>query len=92
MADGNMTARAHDSLGITVSAVAIDLRCDGFVAVAACAFHDLVIELRDLDGVWIFAAGEVEGMPKSVVGLDGIFPDDVVRSVTIVARSGVVMA
>jgi hypothetical protein len=59
---------------------------------AACAFHDLMIKFGDLDGVWIFAAGEVEGVPEPVVSFDRVFSNDVMRSVAVVAGCGVVMA
>lgn len=87
-----MTAGTHDAFCVAVSAAAVNLCGDGFVAMAARALHDLMVEFRDLDGVGIFAAGEVEGMPESVVGLHCIFPDNVVRSMTVVAGGGVVMA
>jgi hypothetical protein len=58
----------------------------------AGAFHDLVVELSDLDGVWIFTAGEVEGVPESVIRFDCVFPDDVMRRMAVVAGCGVVMA
>jgi hypothetical protein len=92
MADRNVAARTFDALSIAVSAVAIDRCGDGFVAMAARTFHDLVIKFSDLDGVWIFAGGEIEGVPESVIRLDRVFSDDVMRSVTVVAGCGVVMA
>ena len=54
--------------------VAIDGRRDVLVASAAAFSVTLVIELRDLDGVGIASAGEVERVPESVVGLDRILP------------------
>src|SRR6476620_1854942 len=53
---------------------------------------DFVVELCDLDGVGIPAGREVEGMPESVVGLDGVFSENVVRGVAVVTGRGRVMA
>jgi hypothetical protein len=92
MADGNVAARAHDALGVVVSAIAVDGCSNAFVTVAACSFDDLVIEFRDLNRVWVVAAGEIEGMPETVIRFDRVLPDDVVRGVTVVASRCVVMA
>src|SRR3569833_1036934 len=92
MADGVMTARAHDSLGVAVCTVAVDGCRNAFMAMPAGAFHDLVIELRDLDVVWIVAACEIEGMPEAVVRFDRVFSNDVVWCVAVVAGRGAVVA
>ena len=62
------------------------------MAATAGIFRYFVIKLRDLDGVGVSAGREVERMPESVVCLYGIFPDDIVRCVAIIAGSGGVMA
>src|SRR5215471_5167364 len=46
---------------------------------------DPVIEFRDLNGVRVLSAREVEGVPKSVVRFYCIFSDDVMRCVADVA-------
>ena len=92
MSDGKVAAGALESGGLAVNYVAVDGGGYVFVAVAAGVLGDLVIELRDLDGVGIPAGGEVEGMPESVVGLDGVFSENVVRGVAVVAGCGPMMA
>ena len=92
MAHRVMAARALQAGRLAVNYIAVDRRCDRFVTAAAGIFCDLVIELGDLDGVGISAAGEIEGMPESVVRLHRVFPDDVVRGVTVVAGGNRMMA
>jgi len=69
-----MATRALQSGRLAVNYIAVDRRCDRFMAAAACILCDLVIELGDLDGVGISAACEIEGMPESVVRLDRVLP------------------
>ena len=88
MSDGKMAARALQSLSFAVNDVAIDRGGDVFVTTTAGVFGDLVIEFGDLDGVGIPAGCEVERMPETVVRLDGVFAEDIVRSMAIVAGSG----
>ncbi len=88
MADGIVAARALQTCRLAVRDVAIDRRGDRLMAPAAGVLGDLVIELCNLDGVGIPAAGEVKRMPESVVRLHCIFADDVVRCVAIVAGRG----
>ena len=45
-------------------------------------------ELGDLDGVGAPASREIEGVPEAVVGLDGVFSEDVVGRVAVVAGGG----
>src|SRR5215475_1840044 len=92
VSDGEVAAGALESGGPAVNNVTVDGGGDALVAMAAGVLGDLVIELGDLDRVGIPAGGEVEGMPESVVGLDGVLPEDVVRRVAIVAGGGRVMA
>src|SRR4029077_9101069 len=92
VSDGKVASGALESGGFAVNYVSVDGGGDAFVAVAAGVLGDFVIELRDLDGVGIPAGGEVEGMPESVVGLDGVLAENVVRSVAVVAGRGRVMA
>ena len=77
---------------LAVNDVAINRRGDRFMTAAAGIFCDLMIELRDLDGVRIASAGEVKGMPESVVRFDRVFSNDVVWRVTVVAGCDRVMA
>ena len=92
MSDRVMAARTHNAFRAAMCAVAINGSGDAFVTMATGALHHLMIELSDLDGVWIFAGCEVERMPKPVVCLHRIFPNDVMRSVAVVAGGGVVVA
>ncbi len=62
------------------------------MAATTCILRYLMIKLRDLDCVGVSSGREVERVPESVVRLYRIFPDDVVRGVTVVARSDRVMA
>src|SRR5215472_5786838 len=55
------------------------------VAAAACLFRNLAIEFRDPDVVWIATGGEVKRMQEPVFRFHGVFADDVVWSMTIVA-------
>src|SRR5215470_6716446 len=92
VSDGEMAAGALESCGLAVNDVAVDGGGDALVAVAAGILGDLVIELRDLDGVGIPAGGEVERVPEAVVRLDGVFSENVVGRMTVVAGGGRVMA
>src|SRR5262249_39931232 len=58
MAHRVMATRALQSGRLAVNYIAVDRRCDRFVTAAAGIFCDPVIELGDLDGVGISAAGE----------------------------------
>ena len=87
-----MTTRALQSLRLAMRNISVDRRGDVLVAAAAGVFCYLMIELRDLDGVGISAGREIERMPESVICLNRIFSDDVVRSMTVVASSDRVMA
>ena len=91
-ASSAVAACALETFGFGVRYVSVDRRCDRFMTPVAGILHHLVIELGDLDRVGISAAGEIEGMPESVVCLHRIFPHNVVRSVAIVAYRHRVMA
>src|SRR5512132_3372547 len=82
--DRGVTAGAFESLRLAVHHIAVDGGGDVLVAVPAGVFRDLVIELRDFDGVGIPAGGEVKRMPESVVRLHRVLSENVVWSVTIV--------
>lgn len=92
MSDGEVAAGALESGGLAVNDVAVDGGGDAFVTMATGVLGDFVVELCDLDGVGIPAGREVEGMPESVVGLDGVFSENVVRGVAVVTGRGRVMA
>ena len=87
-----MAAGALEAGRFAMNYVAVDCRGDRFMAAAACIFCDLVIELCNLDGVGIATAGEVKGMPESVVGFDRVFSNDVVRCVAVVTGGDRVVA
>lgn len=84
MANGIVAASTLQPFGFAMYNVAVDFRRDVFVTAPAGVFRHSVIELGDLDRVWIVAAGKVVRMPESVVGLHCILADDVVRCVAIV--------
>src|SRR5215471_17240039 len=86
-----VAASALQPLGFTVSYVAIDGFCDVFMPTAASVFGDLVIELGDLDVVGIAAAGEVERMPESIIGLHHVLAHDVMGCMTVIAGGRVPM-
>src|SRR5579871_186195 len=92
MAHRVMTARALESGRLAVNYIAVDCRGDRFVTSAACILCDLMIKLCDLDRVGIASAGEVKGMPESVVRFDRVFSDEVMRGVAVVTGCGRVMA
>ena len=85
VSDGIVTTCALQARGFAVDYISIDRRRDRFMTAAAGVLGDLVIELRDFDGVGIVTAGEVERVPESVIGLYGVLPDDVVGSMAVVA-------
>ena len=87
-----MAARTLQALGLSMNDVSVDGGRNVFVATPARVLRDLVIELRNLDGVGIPPCSEVERVPEAVVGLDGVFANDVMRRVTVVAGSGGVVA
>lgn len=87
-----MAARALQPVRFSVDDIAINCGRDAFVATAAGILDYLVIELRDLDGVGIPAGREVKRVPESVVGLNRVFSENVVRGMTIVAGGRDAMA
>src|SRR4051812_41986468 len=87
-----MTARAHDSFCVAVLAIAIDGCSYGFVAMAACTFDHLMVELCDLDGVGIVAAGEIEGVPETVIRFYGVLANDFMWSVKVFTGSSIVVS
>ena len=55
------------------------------MASPAGILDDPVVKFRDLNGVRVISAGEVERVPESVVGFDRVLSDDVVRRVAVIA-------
>src|SRR5581483_8582653 len=92
MTDRIVAAGTLQAGGFPVDHVAIDGRSDRFMTAAARVFSDLVVELRNFNGVRIMAAGEVEGVPEPVVRLHGIFSDRVMRGMAIVTGCDRMMA
>jgi len=92
MADGVVASGALKTGSFSVHNVAVDRRRDGLVTSPARVLGHLMIELGDLDCVGIPAGGEVERVPESVVGLDGVLSENVVRRVAVVAGGSRVMA
>src|SRR5437660_1752627 len=92
MANRGVTPGALQPLGLTMHDVAIDGGGDVFMTATAGVFGNAVIELRDLDRVRIPAGGEIERVPESVIGLYRVFPENVVRSVAVIAGGRRVMA
>ena len=83
-----VTAGTLQSCGFATDNIAIDRRSDRLVASAAGVFRHLMIELGYLNGVGIVAAGEVKGMPESVVGFHGVLADEIMWCVAVVAGCG----
>src|SRR5579871_943224 len=92
MADRVMTAGAFYSAGSAVHDVAINCRSNRLVAAPAGILGNCVIEFCDFNRVGKMAGGEIKGMPEAVICFDRVFPDEVVRSVAVVAGRGGVMA
>ena len=92
MSDGIVAACALQSFGAAVHHVAVNRRSYVLVAAAAGVLGDFLVELRDLEGVGIFSAGEVKRVPETIVGLNGVPPDEIVRRVAIVTHSDRMMA
>ena len=92
MAHRVMAAGALQSGRLAVNYIAVDCRGDRFVAAAARIFRDLVIELRNLDGVGVASASEVKGMPESVVRFDHVFSNEVVWRMAVVTGGDRMMA
>src|ERR1035438_8377082 len=84
MAHRVMATGTLQPFSFAVYNVAVDFRRDVLVTAAASVLRDPVIELGDLNRVGVVAAGEVKGMPESVVCLHGVFANEVVRGVAIV--------
>ena len=83
-----MAARALNAFGIAMHVGSVNGLRDRRMTVAARSLHHAVIKPGDLNIVWIFARGEIKGMEEAVAGLHSIFPDEVMRSVTIVTCGG----
>ena len=92
MSYGIVAARALQSFGAAVHYVAVNRRSYVLVAAAAGVLSDLVVEFRDLEGVRILSAGEVKRVPETVVGLNSVLADKIVRRVAIVTHSNRMMA
>ena len=92
MADGVVTPRALEPGSVAVHYISVNGRGDRLVASPAGVLDDAVIEFRDLNCVRVISAGEVERMPETVVRLYGVFTDDVVRCVAVIAGGYGVMA
>jgi len=91
MSNRTVAARALQPFSLAVHNVAVDGRSNVLVAAAAGILRHFVVEAGDLDGIGVVAAGEIEGMPETVVDFDGVFANQIVRRVTIVAGSGSTM-
>jgi hypothetical protein len=78
--------------GLAVYDIAVDGRSDVLVTAAAGVLGHVVVELGDFNSVGIVAAGEVERVPESVISLDRVFSDEVVRRVAVIAGSDRVVA
>src|SRR5215831_1968426 len=85
VADGVVTARALEPGGVTVHYISVNGRGNRFVASPAGILDHPVIEFRDLNGVGVISAGEVERVPESVVRFYRVLSDDVVRRVAVIA-------
>ena len=72
--------------------VAVDRGCDRLMAPATRVLNDLVVKLGDLDRVGISAAGEIKGVPESVIRLHRILPDNVMGSMAVVTGGDGMMA
>ena len=70
----------------------IDSGGDVLMTATARVFRNFVIEAGDLNRVGISAAGEIKGVPETVIGFYRVFADDIVRRVAIVAGGDGVMA
>ena len=92
MADRIVAARALQPFGLAVYDIAVDGRSDVLVTAAAGVLGHVVVELGDFNSVGIVAAGEVERVPESVISLDRVFSDEVVRRVAVIAGSDRVVA
>ena len=62
------------------------------MTVLAGAFRNPFVVAPDLDNVGKSACGEGKGMKESVRSFDGVFPDQIMRCVAIVAGRYGVMA
>src|SRR5581483_3797433 len=91
MTDGVMTTGTGDVFGATVHSAGIDGVGNGMVAAAAGRLSDTAVKFGDLYGVRVLAGCEVERMKEAVACLHGVFPDQVVRRVTVIASSGRMM-
>ena len=87
-----MTAGTLEPFCLAVNHIAINGRRNVFVTATTGVFGDLVIEPGDFNVVGIAAAGEIEGMPKPIIGFDQVLADEVVGRVAIVARSRMAVA
>jgi hypothetical protein len=65
---------------------------DGLMAFAAGVFGDVVISWFDLNWIGKVACGERKRMPETVIGFAGVFQDEIVRRVAIIADGDTVMA
>jgi hypothetical protein len=73
-------------LGVARSAV-LNCFCYRFVTIAAGMFRDRTIARRDAQRIWKPARRKKEGVPKAVSGLGEVFPNQIVRGMTVIAHS-----
>lgn len=76
---------ARDFFLLAHLATVVDCLYNRLMTIAACTFSDLTIAFCNSQRVRITTGGEIERVPESVTGLRRILPDQVVRSMTVVA-------
>lgn len=89
MADGLMTADARHILRLRMRTDHID---DVLVAMPASVFGHAPVPRLDAQWIGILARRESEGMPETVVRFDGVFADEIMWRVAIVAGGDVPVA
>ena len=80
--------RVSDRGSVTLPRGTCEVDCldDGLVTIPACLFGDSAVPLSYAKRIGIAAGREIERVPESVPRLRDVFADEIVRSVTLVAR------